>query len=80
MYSASQLVDQLPVNEALTKEEEDLARDLVGVDVIGVVIDAIPNKVCLPRAPQVVETVVEGPRNIANDPLCILLMLYRRSL
>ena len=80
MYSASQLVDQLPVNEALTKEEEDLARDLVGVDVIGVVIDAIPNKVCLPRAPQVVETVVEGPRNITNDPLRILLMLHRRSL
>jgi hypothetical protein len=33
-----------------------------------------------PRAPQVVEAVVESPRNIANDPLHSLLVLRCRSL
>jgi hypothetical protein len=41
---------------------------------------AVPDKVCLPRAPRVVETVVESPRNIVDDPLHSLLVLCRRSL
>jgi hypothetical protein len=35
---------------------------------------------CLPRAPRVVEAVVESPRKIANDPLHSLLVLRCRSL
>jgi hypothetical protein len=72
------LLDRLPANEALAEEEEDPACALASVDVTGVV--AVPDKVCLPRAPWVVETVVESPRNIADDPLHSLLMLRRRSL
>jgi hypothetical protein len=45
-----------------------------------VVTVAIPDKVCLPRAPRVVETVVESPHNIADDPLHSLMMLRCRSL
>jgi hypothetical protein len=72
------LFDQLPANEALAEEEKDPARDLAGVDVAGVVIVALPDKVCRPRAPQVVETVVESPHNIADDPLHSLLVLRHR--
>jgi hypothetical protein len=60
------LLDRLPANEALA-EEEDPARALAGVDVTGVVTVVVPDKVCLPRAPQVVEVVVESPCNIADD-------------
>jgi hypothetical protein len=74
------LLDRLPANETLAEEEEDPARALAGVDVIGVVTVAVPDKVCLPRAPRVVEAVVESPRNIANDPLHNLLVLRCRSL
>jgi hypothetical protein len=82
------LLDRMPVNEALAEEEENLACALAGVDVAGVVaVDvtgmvavAIPDEVCLSRTPRVVETVVESPRNIANDPLHSLLVLRRRSL
>jgi hypothetical protein len=73
------LLDRLPANGTLA-EEEDPARALAGVDVAGVVAVAIPDKVCLPRAPRVVEAVVEGPYNIADDPLHSLLVLRRRSL
>jgi hypothetical protein len=31
--------------------------------------------VCLPKAPRVVETLVESPRNIVDDPLHNLLVL-----
>jgi hypothetical protein len=55
------LLDRLPANEALAEEEEDPACALAGVDVAGVVAIAVPDKVCLPRAPRVVETVVESP-------------------
>jgi hypothetical protein len=72
------LLDRLPANETLAEEEEDPAHALVGVDVTGVV--AVPDKVCLPRAPRVVEAVVESPRNIADDPLHSLLVLHCRSL
>jgi hypothetical protein len=72
------LLDRLLANEALAEEEEDPARALVGVDVAGVV--AVPDKVCLPRAPRVVEAVVESPRNIADDPLHSLLVLRCRLL
>jgi hypothetical protein len=44
-----------------------------------VVAVAVPDKVCLPRAPWVVEVVVESPRNIADDPLHSLLVLRYRS-
>jgi hypothetical protein len=71
------LLDRLPANEALAEEEEDPACALASVDVIGVVAVAVPDKVCLSR---VVETVVESPRNIADDPLHSLLMLRHRSL
>jgi hypothetical protein len=45
-----------------------------------VVAVAVPDKVFLPRAPRVVETVVKSPCNIADDPLYSLLVLRRRSL
>jgi hypothetical protein len=59
------LLDRLPVNEALAEKEEDPARALAGVDVASVVAVAVPDEVCRPREPRVVETVVESPRNIA---------------
>jgi hypothetical protein len=74
------LLDQLPANEAVAEEEEDPTRALAGVDVIGVVTVTVPDKVCLPRAPQVVEAVVKSPCNIADDPLHSLLVLRRWSL
>jgi hypothetical protein len=74
------LLDRLPANEAPTKEEEDPNRALAGVDVAGVVTVTIPDKVCLPKAPRVVEVVVENPCNIADDPLHSLLVLRHRSL
>jgi hypothetical protein len=73
------LLDRLPTNEALA-EEEDPTRALAGVDVTGVVTIAVPDKVCLPRAPRVVEPVVESPCNIADDPLHSMLVLHRRPL
>jgi hypothetical protein len=69
----------LSANEALA-EEEDLARALAGVNVANVVTVTVPDKVCLPRAPRVVEDVVESPCNIADDSLHSLLMLHHRSL
>jgi hypothetical protein len=74
------LLDRLPANETLAEEEEDPARALAGVDVASVVTVTVPDKVCLPRAPRVVEDVVEGPCNIIDDPLHNLLVLHRRSL
>jgi hypothetical protein len=74
------LLDRLPANEALTEEEDDPARVLAGVDVADVVTIAVPDKVCLSRAPRVVEVVVESPCNIADDSLHSLLMLRHRSL
>jgi hypothetical protein len=41
---------------------------------------AVPDKVCFPRAPQVVEAVVESPYNIADDSLHSLLMFHLQSL
>jgi hypothetical protein len=73
------LLDRLPAHEALA-EEEDPTHALAGVDVAGVVAVTVPDKVCLPRAPWVVEVVVESPCNIADDPLHSLLVLCRRSL
>jgi hypothetical protein len=73
------LLDRLSVNEALAEEEEDLVRALVGVDVAGVVAVAVPHKVCLPRAPRVVEVVVETPCNIADDPLHSFVPCHRTS-
>jgi hypothetical protein len=72
MYSASQL--DKATTCCLT------ARALAGVDVAGVVAVAVPDTVCLPRAPRVVEAVVESPCNIADDPLHSLLVLRCRSL
>jgi hypothetical protein len=72
------LLDRLPANETLVEEEEDPTRALAGVDVAGVV--AVVDKVCLPRAPRVVEAVVESPCNIVDDPLHSLLVLRSRSL
>jgi hypothetical protein len=69
----------LPANEALA-EEEDPARALAGVDVTDVVTVTVSDKVCLPRAPRVVDAVVESPCNIADDSLHSLLMLHHRSL
>jgi hypothetical protein len=74
------LLDRLPANKTLAEEEEDPARALAGVDVTDVVTVTVPNKVCLPRAPRLVEAVVESPRNIADDPLHSLLVLHCRSL
>jgi hypothetical protein len=74
------LLDRLPANETLTEEEENPAHALAGVDVTGVVAVAIPDKVCLPRAPRIVEAMVESPRNIADDRLHNLLVLRCRSL
>jgi hypothetical protein len=55
------LLDRLPASETLAKKEEDPARALTGVDVTGVVAVVVPDKVCLSRAPRVVEAVVESP-------------------
>jgi hypothetical protein len=74
------LLDRLPANEALAEEEENPTRAPAGVDVAGVVAVAVPDEVCLARTPRVVETVVESPRNVADDPLHSLLMLRHRSL
>jgi hypothetical protein len=74
------LLDRLSANETLAEEEEDPARALAGVAVAGVVAVAVPDKVCLPRAPRVVEAVVESPRNIADDTLHSLLVLRCQSL
>jgi hypothetical protein len=72
------LLDRLPANEALAEEEDDLAHALAGVNVTSMV--AVPDKVCLTRAPRVVEAVVESPCNISDDPLHSLLVLRRQSL
>jgi hypothetical protein len=72
------LLDRLPANETLAEEEEHPAHALAGVNVTGVVVVAVPNKVCLPRAPRIVEAMVESPRNIADDPLHSLLVLHCR--
>jgi hypothetical protein len=74
------LLDRLLASETLAEEEEDLARALASVDVTGVVAVAVPDKVCLPRAPRVVDAVVGSPSNIADDPPHSLLVLRRRSL
>jgi hypothetical protein len=74
------LLDRLPANEALAEEEDDPNRALVGVDVADMVAVTVPNKVCLPRAPRIVEAVVESPYNIADDPPHSLLLLRHRSL
>jgi hypothetical protein len=74
------LLDRLLANEALAEEEEDHTRALASVDVTGVIIVAVPDKVCLPRAPRVVEAVFESPCNIVDDSLHSLLMRRRRSL
>jgi hypothetical protein len=74
------LLDRLPANEAFAKEEEDPARALAGVDAVDVVTVTVPDKVCLPRAPRIVEAVVESPCNIADDSLHSMLMLHHRSL
>jgi hypothetical protein len=54
------LLDRLTANETLA-EEEDLTRALAGVDVTGVVAVAVPDKVCLPSAPRVVEAMCNTP-------------------
>jgi hypothetical protein len=74
------LLDQLPANETLVEEEEDPVRAHAGVDVTSVVTIIVPDKVCLPRAPQVAEAMIESPRNIEDDPLHSLLVLHCRSL
>jgi hypothetical protein len=74
------LLDRLLANETLAEEEDDPTRALAGVDVAGVVAVIVPDKVYLPRAPRLVEAVVESPRNIADDPLHSLLVLHCRSL
>jgi hypothetical protein len=45
-----------------------------------VVAVTVPDKVCLPRAPRVVEAVVESLHNIADDSLHSLLVLRCRPL
>jgi hypothetical protein len=57
------LLDRLPANETLAEEEEDPTRALAGVDVADMVVVVVPDKVCLPRAPRVVEAVVESPQH-----------------
>jgi hypothetical protein len=73
------LLHRLLANEAFIEEEEDPPRALAGVDVAGVVTVAVPDKVCLPRAPWLVEAMVESSCNIADDPLHSLLVLHYRS-
>jgi hypothetical protein len=74
------LLDRLRANETLAEEEENPACALASVDIADVVAVAVPDKVFLPRAPRVVEAVVESPRNIVDDPLHSLLVLHCRSL
>jgi hypothetical protein len=70
------LLNRLPANEALAEEEEDPAHALAGVDIIGVVTVAVLDKVCLRRAPRVVEAMVESPCNIVDDSLHSILVLH----
>jgi hypothetical protein len=70
------LLNRLPANEALAEEEEDLAHALAGVDVVGVVTVAVLDKVCLRKAPRVVEAMVESPCNIVDDSLHSILVLH----
>jgi hypothetical protein len=74
------LLDRLPAKEALAEEEENPARALAGIDVAGVVTVTVPDKLCLPRAPRVVEVVIESSCNIADDSLHSLLVLRCWSL
>jgi hypothetical protein len=67
-----------PADGALAEQEEDPACALAGVDVAGVVV--VLDKVCLPRAPRVVENVVKTLRNMADDPLHRLLVFRRQTL
>jgi hypothetical protein len=74
------LLDRLPADEALVKEEDDPTGALASVDVTSVAAVTVPDEVCRSEAPRVVEAMVESPRNIADNPLHSLLVLRRRSL
>jgi hypothetical protein len=74
------LLDRLPADEVLVKEEDDPTGALASVDVAGVVAVTVPDEVCHSGAPRVVETMVESPRNIADDPVHSLLVLRHWSL
>jgi hypothetical protein len=53
------LLDRLPADEALAKEEKDFAGAIAGVGVLDVV--AVPDEVCCFGAPREVDAVVVGP-------------------
>jgi hypothetical protein len=74
------LLDRLSADGALAEEEEDPACAFAGVDVAGVVAVAVPDKVCLPKAPRVVETVVKSPHNIADNGAGFIPLQFEHSL
>ena len=89
MYSASQLdrattcclTDCQLTRHLPRKKRIPLVLLLVSMsDVAGVVAVAVPDEVCHPKAPRVVEAVVESPLNVADGPLHSLLVLRCRSL
>jgi hypothetical protein len=74
------LLDRLPADETLAEEEHHPARALSRVDVTGMVAVAIADDVCRAGTPRVVQAIVEGVRDVADDPLDGLPMLHHRSL
>jgi len=63
------LLDRLPADRTLAEEEERPAGALARVDVAGVVAVTVPDEMCRTGAPRVVQTVVGGARDVAEDPL-----------
>jgi hypothetical protein len=74
------LLNRLSADQTLAEEEQRPAGALACVDVAGEVAIAVPDEVFRARAPQVVQAIVEGALDVAEDPLDSLLMLRRRSL
>ena len=74
------LLDRLPADKTLAEEKHRPARTLARVDVAGVVVVTVTDEVCRVRIPRVVQVIVEGARDVADDPLDGLQMLCRRSL
>jgi len=74
------LLDQLPANQTLAKEEQRAAGALACVDVVGEVAVAVPDEVLRTGTRRVVQAVVEGVRDVADDPLDGLFVLHRQPL
>jgi len=63
------LLNRLPADKTLAKEDHRPARTPTRGDVAGMVAVTVGDEVCRARTPRVVQTVVKGARNVADDPL-----------